>query len=180
MTIQWYGEVDLNKKGLPSSDFPARYHETLIDDLKEEISTIERDIDLDIYQGKKKVQMRELLALRKERYDAIMQSKPKFTDVERDKVAATVKKLGDKIGHMMFTREEKKQGTGDAHEEARRWQQPCVKVENETEADFFKQKGVSIVDGKVNRVQAEIAYKVMLKDLESGVVPDTERLRFAK
>ena len=180
MSIQWYGEVDLNKKGVPSADFPARYHETLIEDLKSEIDCIERDIDLDVYQGKKKQQMRDILKERKDRYEAIMESKPKLNDVERDKVAKAVRSLGNKVGALMFTREEMKQRTVDAHEEARRWQTPCVKVESEYEADFYKQKGVPIVNGMVNRVQAEIAYKVMLKDLESGIVPNTERLRLAK
>lgn len=174
--IIWFGEVDMNKKGVPSSDYPGWTFDQQIQELSREISSIERGFDLELYSGKDKVKMRELLKQKKDRYEAIESSRPKLTGKDKDAVYAAFKDLGDRIGSSMFTYSEMQKGTADAHVEADRMVNPCIEVKSELEADFCKQRGIKIVDGKISRNHASQMAQIFGKALGEGII-DMERFR---
>jgi len=174
--IIWFGEVDMNKKGVPSGDYPGWTFDQQIEELGREISSIERGFDLDAYTGKDKVKMRELLKQRKDRYEAIVSSKPKLGGKDKDAVYASFKDLGARIGESMFTYTEMHKQTADAHVEADRMVKPCIEIKSELEADFCKQRGIKIVDGKISRNHASQMAQIFGKALGEGII-DMERFR---
>jgi hypothetical protein len=178
--IVWFGEVDINKRtGMPSSDYPAWYHDIQIQDLKEEITGMEKAIDLELYKGKDLLRMREQLKTRKDRLMSIESSRPNISDVDKDKISKARKSLGQRIGASMFTFTEMQKGTADAHVEAERMVKPCIKLENEYETKLAKSCGMHMVDGKVSRNNAERIWKIQGKVLGEAIL-DTEQLRCSK
>jgi len=174
--IVWFGEVDMNKKGVPSSDYPGWTFDQQIQELDREISSIERGFDLELYSGKDKVKMRELLKQKKDRYEAIQSSRPKLTGKDKDAVYASFKDLGKRIGDSMFTYSDMQKGTADAHVEAERMVMPCIEIKSELESDFCKQSGIKIVDGKISRNHASQMAQIFGKALGEGII-DMERFR---
>jgi hypothetical protein len=175
--IVYFGEVDINKKtGLPASDYPAWCHEPQIEELKDEIRTSEKAIDLELYKGKDLMRMREQLSMKKNRLDQIQGSKPKITDSDKDRIARGRKELGRRIGETMFTRTEMMRGTADAHVEADRMVNPCVKIENEYEAGLAKQCGMRIENGKISRNDANRIWKTHGRLIGESIL-DCEQLR---
>lgn len=174
--VKWFSEVDLNSKGKPASDFPARYFDVHIQELQEEVDGLQKQLDLDIHRGKDLLRIRKELATKKGRLDSINESKATFTPIVKDKIHKVAGELGERISESMFTRDANDKRLVDAHEEARRMSTPCIAVKSEIEADYYKQAGVPIIDGKVSRNHAEIAYKIMMKSVGEGSV-NTEMLR---
>jgi hypothetical protein len=175
MAIKWFSEVDMNDKGKVSGDLPARYFDRQIEELAEEIRGMERDIEMEMYRGKDLMNLKRKLKERKARHEAIMKSKPILEGADKDKVAKTLKELGKKIGASMFNYTAMQKISCDPHEEAKRMVSPCIEVNSDVEADYCKQRGIKIVDGKISRDQASFMYKTFAKDL--GEDTDIESLR---
>ena len=178
--IVYFGEVDINKKtGLPASDYPAWCHDPQIEELKDEIRASEKAIDLELYKGKDLMRMREQLSMKKKRLDQILDSKPKISDTDKDRIARSRKELGERIGQSMFTSSDMMRGTADAHVEAERMVKPCVKIESEYEASLVKACGMNIENGKVSRNDAARIWKIQGKLLGESIL-DAEQLRNQK
>ncbi len=176
----WFSnEVDINQHGVPSSDFPAWYFDQHIDELKIEIDSLEKNLALDLYRGAHLTKVRKDLVSKKVRLENILESKPDFDDKTKDKMAKAVKFLGERIGHVMISRDAKNKRLADAHYEVEKMMRPSVDVGSEVEADFYKRKGVQIINGRVSRLQAEICWKIMKKALDGGIA-NTEALRPAR
>lgn len=175
--IVYFGEVDINKKtGLPSSDYPAWCHDPQIEELKDEIRASEKAIDLELYKGKDLMRMREQLSIKKNRLEQILDSKPKVSDTDKDRIASARKELGERIGESMFTASDMMRGTADAHIEAERMVRPCVAIKSEYEAGLAKSCGMNIENGKISRNDAARIWKIQGKLLGESIL-DAEQLR---
>ncbi len=174
-SVEFYGEVDLNKKGELASFMPAWSYTQLIDDLKEQIDSKKRAIDSGALEAESLVRVREEHKKLKERYESIVSSKPK---IDPDRLNKVSQSLGDKISEAMFSHDDRKKGLVDAHEEARRMVQPCIKLTDDEAimAKAAKIKGVK--DGSsyvVSRTQAEKLWKLTRRAL--GEMSNVNALR---
>jgi len=173
--VEFFGDTDKNKSGNISSEAPAWYFKQHKENLENEISSTKNRLDRgEVPEAQKPETMAELARMRR-KLDAINESQPKLNDSQKDIIAKTRSVLGDKIKDAMFTRTEMKMGLADAHEEARRMADPCIKVSHE-EAVLIKKAGGRISnDGKVSRNDAEKAWKLMGRSI--GENSNTESLR---
>lgn len=178
--IKWFGEVDLNPKtGKPSADYPGWYFDKRCEEMQDDIRSLESAIDLDLYRGSKKKEAQIRLDAMKKRYDSIVSSRPNLSGKDKDRVAKVAQDLGDRIAATMPNYSDMQRGaTGrvDIEEEARRMVFPCIEVKTPEEADYFKQRGIPLVKGKVSRNDAIGAWKTMSKCLEADSC-DAEILR---
>jgi hypothetical protein len=173
--IKWFGEVDLNQHRKIAVDYPAWYFDVQVDQLKNEISERQRNIDLGIYSGKDLIKQREILKNRKGRLEAIESSKPKLEGKDKDAVVQVHKDIGERIKESMFTYDEMWKQSQDAHYEADRMVKPSIEIRSQVEADFCKQRGIKVVNGKVSRNDASLMYKIFGKSI--GENTDVELLR---
>lgn len=178
--IKWFAEVDINAKtGRPSADYPGWYFEQRIAEQENEISSLEKALDMDLYKGlKKKEALLKLEALKK-RHNQILESKPNLRGKDKDRIAQVVKELGERIKATMPNYSDMQRGatgTVDIEAEARRMVLPCIEVKTAEEADLFKQRGVEVINGKVSRNQAITAWKIMSKVIGADTC-DAESLR---
>lgn len=164
-TVQFYGEVDLNQKGELASYMPAWSYTQLIEDLKEQIDSKRRALDSGALEAEKLVSTREEHKKLKERYDAIIASKPKINEDLLDRVS---KVIGDKISEASFTYDQRQKGLADAHEEARRMVQPCIELTDDAASLAVAARIKGVKKGSkymVSRTQAEKLWKLTRRAL---------------
>jgi len=172
--MKFYGEVDKNDKGTNSSEYPAWYLETHLNELKESMGRRERalsrgEVALDSIPYEK-----QELAKEKARYEAILKSKPKVSDKERDLLWKNYKDLSSKIQASMFTRSDMMFGTASAHEEAKRMVEPIIELTAE-QIEMAEDMQIKIVNKKTSRKGADKLFKLIGKLI--GEPTNTEVLR---
>jgi hypothetical protein len=173
--VQVFGKVDRNKDGNVRSEYPAYYNEEQIDELKNNINQKQIALERGYHNTDDKNVAAETIRNLKKRLDEIEESRPDLTDIQSDRMVKIRKTLGGKIADSMPKRSAMEKGTPDAHEEARREQNPCIKIDGE-EISFVKACDVLIShDGKVSRNGASKAWKICSRIL--GENSDTEELR---
>jgi len=119
--------------------------------------------------------MKQTLKKMQDRKESILESRPNLTDAQKDIVSKTTKSLGAKIQNSMFTRSDMMKGTADAHEEARRMADPCIRLD-EHEIILARKAGAKISNnGEISRTDAERVWKFN-RSLQ-GENTDTEHLR---
>ena len=169
MSIQFFGEVDRNPsqpgKGM-GSDYPAYYFDNptgALASLKNEINEMEQQNARGAITQAQVLQNKVEIEKMQERYDAIVQSKPKLSDVEKDKVDSWIEDVDEKVADAMYTYKDDDRGIASPAEEVRKMTQPCIDVP----------KGLAIACGmsvsagggpiKVTRSQAERMLKIARK-----------------
>ena len=171
--IKWFTEVDYNDKGKLANDLPAYYFDERIKELAEDIRSMEEALDLGVYTGTRKRDAMKQLEDKKKRHSQIVDGRPKLNDVNRDKVYRSLKEFGQKITESMYSESDMWTQKADPHREAERMVNPCIKVTDDIVGSFVRQKGIKVVDGKISRNDASLAYKTMAKILgESTNVED--------
>jgi soluble cytochrome b562 len=161
--IKFFGEVDLHtKKGTVASEYPAWYFDRPLDELSENIDKMERAIARGTVPADKLSEMREHLQQYKERYTKIMESCPKLTDAEKDKLVKVRRDMGKQITDGLFSRSHMQKGTVDAHKEAERMVKPMIDVKPEYH-DLLRACNVRIVNGKITRDGMAKAWKIIGK-----------------
>lgn len=162
--IKFFGEVDLHKKrpGLVASEYPAWYFDRPLDELAEEIDKMERALENNRIPMDKIPDAKEQLAKYRDRYTQIMESCPKLSDVEKDKLAKQRREMGKLIAEGMFTRSSMQKGIVDAHKEAMRMSKPMIEVKPE-HAELLRACNVKVVNGKVTRDGMGKAWKILGK-----------------
>ena len=173
--IIWFTEVDYNDKGKIANDYPAYYDEISIKELKEDIRVLTEQLDDDVYQGKKKRIEKARLDKMQDRYDKIQAGRPKLEGAKKDKVANSMKNLGERIKESMFSYDAHWKQTADAHTVAERMVTPCIEVKDEFVNSFVKQRGFKMENGKISQNDASIIFKTMCKLI--GEQSDTDKLR---
>lgn len=178
-----FGEVDKTKEGKTKSEYPAWYYNQQKDDLEESVRHKKSMLDQDLVPASERNITRERLKQESTRLDQIEASSPRFTEKEIDDVNKMVKTSGGvnsgtlsiKIADLMYRRSELERGTTDAHEEARRNINPCVKLD-EKEIDFAKACEIPISpEGKVTLKGASKMWKIGRRIV--GDISNTEVLR---
>lgn len=176
--FQFFGEVDYNRNGRISSQYPAWAFRHLINELAVEISELEKQVKDYSLDAETRGKIISRLEVRKERLDKILESFPK---VDKDKVHFIVGdehekgSLGEKISDSMFTNSEMQKGLADAHEEDRRMHEPIIKLDGK---EIAMAKGCNVRigrDGKVSRNDAVKIWKIGRKYL--GEMSNVEVLR---
>jgi hypothetical protein len=160
--MKFYGEVDKNEKGTNSSEYPAWYLETHLDELNESMSRRERGIKRGDIPVDSIPYERQELAKEKARFDSIMNSKPKLGDKEKDFLNKNYKDLSRKIQASMFTRSDMMFGTASAHEEARRMVEPVIELTKE-QLELAVDIEVKVVGEKTSRNGASKLFKLIGK-----------------
>ena len=174
-SVEFFGKDDLNKQGRPASEAPAWYFTQHKEKLEDDISMTKSRLDRGEVPEKQKPEMMAELAKMREKLDRINASAPRFKDAQKDAIAKVASAVGEKIASAMFTRTEMMKGLADAHEEARRMADPCIKLDHD-EAVLAKKAGCRLSnDGKVSRTDAERLWKFSRRSL--GESSNTEMLR---
>lgn len=164
--VQFFSSVDIDARtGKVSSEFPAWFFTQQMENMDDEIRSIEYRLENGDVPAASIPYYKNQLRRLKDRRDKIEASKPKMSAMERDFVAKSVDTLGEKISESMFTREEEQRGFADAHEEARRMSTPCIKVDPGF-ADAF---GIKTVKGLVSRNDAVKMWKIGRRSLGDDV-----------
>jgi len=176
--MKFFGKADRDKDGKIKSDYPAWYNEQHVDDLKESIDQQERALENDAVPSDRRSQFRERLKREKERLDDIEGSRPQFNDKEKDEICNLRKDLGIRISVAMYKTSDMQRGLANAHEEAKRMTEPCIKITSERENEVAEACGIKVKDGKVTRTEAEKMWKIISKGL--GEISNTESLRNPK
>jgi len=175
--IEFFGAVDKKGKhadGKVTSEYPAWYLDTHIQELQEEINKYENSIKNNLIPEKEMPRSREEVKRLKERMTLIIKSKPKITGKDLDTLNGIYKDLTGQIGDSMFTYTEMQKGLVSAHEEARRMINPIISVNSEC-ASILPQLGIKPQDGKISRNQAGKVIKIIGRLL--GERTDTEYFR---
>lgn len=155
--FQMFSEVDINHHGNVGSYMPPWAYDQLIEDLKTDINSDELKIKQANISADKINELSRTVKIKKERLEEIVSSRPKLNT---DTVHDIEKGLGEKIADSMFTRTDMMRGTADAHDEARRMVQPCIKL-SDAEANFAL--GCNVVpnsDRMISRNQAAKMWKI--------------------
>jgi hypothetical protein len=172
--IAFFSEVDLNKNGEIASSFPASYNTGMIEKMDEDISKMESSIKHGLVSEKNKPALLLRIKEMRTRRDSILESTPKLSDANKDRLYGVYKELSGKIGDAMFTRSDMKRGTANAHEEARRMTDPCITLDKKT-LELAKAANVRISGDRVSRTGASKLWKFIGKRL--GEATNTEVLR---
>ena len=172
--VNVFGKVDVNKHGNISSEMPAWYFRAHKDEISENIRTTEAALERGEIAENNKPQIVADLKKMRAKLDTINESEPRFSGNQQDSMAKMAKGLGKKIAESMFTRTDMQRGTADAHEEARRMVEPCIKLDSD-ELILAKKIGAKVWDGKVSRNDAERVWKIAQRAL--GENSNSEILR---
>ena len=175
--IKIFSEMDLikTKDGqVIGSEFPAWYHDNMVDELKENIRQDEYQLDKTDMPADRRHTTRERIKKNKERLEQILETTPELDDKQKDYLNKLRKDLGNEISRLMFTRSQMRNGLADAHTEARRMVEPSIKVTGSL-YDMAKACNVRIIGDKISRTSAEKVWKICSKRL--GEISNTEALR---
>jgi len=155
--ITFFGEVDKNRHGNISSDYPAWMYETGIDNMKEELDRWEREEKMG-FAAPVDPQRRARIKAMRERYEAIVSSKPKLNGKDIDEFHKYREKLAERISDNLFTYSEMMTGKGiSAHEEAKRMSEPIISLGPK----YAKMCNVRTSDGKASRDNAIRVWKIL-------------------
>lgn len=174
-SIKIFGDVDRDARGNIKSEMPAYYFDERHEDLKRVVSETQRQLDDDAVPQPARARVREALRARKERMQRIEESKPILNDRSREEFGKLRKDLGEKLKESHASQSELDKRLVDAHEEARRMKEPCIKIESDKMAKMAQECGVRIVNGKISRDGADKMWKITSKIL--GEPTDVEYLR---
>jgi hypothetical protein len=173
--VEFFGDVDKNKKGEIASHVPSWYLNQHKEELEGNIEYVEKQLANGVvYESEKPITVSNLKKM-KEKLESIEASKPMFSDGQKDLIDKTRKSIGKKISEAMFTRSDMMKGLADAHEEARRMADPCIKLEG-PELVLAQKAGCRIDgNGRVSRTSAEMVWKFSSRAI--GEPSNTESLR---
>lgn len=158
--VEFFGNVDINKHGRRGSEMPAWYFRSQKDDIENNLAMSEASIQRGEISEDRKPQMLADIRRMREKLDAINESQPQYDSKKQDAIAKMTDTLGKKISESMYTRSDMMRGVADAHEEARRMSEPCIKLEGD-EYLLAKKAGCRVSsDGKVSRIDAERVWKM--------------------
>lgn len=156
------------------SEYPAWYHDAMIDELREGIRMDELALERGTVPQERRHDYRERIKKSEEKLNMIMETMGELDDKQKDFVHKIRTELGKEISRMMFTRSQMQKGLADAQTEARRMVEPSIAV-NGALHDMAKACNVPVTNGKVSRTGAEKMWKICSKRL--GEISNTELLR---
>jgi len=165
--IEFFGTPD-RKGGEPDgkigSEYPAWYHDGLVDDLREEVGKSERSMkymdEHDILDYTTRARLTKQIKAKKKRIEEIEASRPKLRGKDKDDLYRVYQELGDQVKEGLFTRSEMKLGSVSGQEEASRMIDPKIRLRMEPE--LAKSLNLNITsDGMISRSQAAKGWKIL-------------------
>jgi len=126
--FQFFTEADFNQHGNVNSMFPAYTNLTLIEDLRNEISSAEIALSMQNISPDRRASVEKDLEIKKERLELIESGKPK---VDETKLKSIKKDIEGIIRDSMFSDSQMRKGLADAHEEARRMVEKRIPITSE-------------------------------------------------
>lgn len=129
--MELFGKIDRDYKGKLKGSYPAYYFKQQIYELEEGIRTTENRLKMDLIPPDSIPRAKADLHADKEKLREIKDSTPKLSQGERDRLWKCYKYLCMVIGESLFTRSQMHLGQADAHEEAKRMVNPCIKLEGD-------------------------------------------------
>lgn len=172
MAIEFFGEVDKNKKGEIASEMPSWFHDAHLDVLEESVAKKKRQIKRDQIPQETIHTVKNEIKKKEAKIKAIKQSIPKLIGGQKQKVADQYHKLRNMIADSMPNELEVKKGFVKPQEELKRWKTPNIKVDPE----LAKACNVKVTkDGLVSGDGANKMFSLMGKRL--GESYDIERIR---
>jgi len=163
-----FGKVDRNRDGKVKSQYPSWYFPQQKDELEETIRYKKNQLKTGLVPESERPLMAESLSMDEKRLGEIEESVPRFSDQELDDLSKLRKSLGTKIGEAMFKRSEMERGLADAHSEAKRISEPCIKPDDR-EIAFIRACECRIsTDGKISRSVAEKCWKIASRILDEN------------
>jgi hypothetical protein len=173
--VEFFGKVDRNKEGKIVSETPSWYLRQNKEELEGNIEGLAASLEREQIQPSEKPLAIARLKQMREKLDSIKSAEPNFKDSQKDAIAKVTTSLGEKISSAMFTRTEMMKRTDNAHEEARRMADPCIKL-TQDEATLAHKCGMRISrDGQVSRTDAERMWKMGRRSINEN--SNTEDLR---
>jgi hypothetical protein len=149
---QYIGDFD---KG---SSIPAWSLDRNKELLSEEVDRIRMDLDSGIVPPEDVHEEEQKYRMKKDRLDKINASRPELKGYQKDRLVKIRDELADELRDSKFTEWQMQSVERcDPHEEVRRMTTPCIPVD-EKEA---QRMGIKTVNGKANRVDADIMWKNM-------------------
>ena len=141
--IKFFGKVDMNKQGNIASEIPAWAMTTHIDELQESIDSRGRALESGSIPFDNIQYQREELKKEKEKLNAIVESRPKLSELEENKLRKIQKEITPEIKNSMFTRSEMHMGLASPHEEVRRMIEPIIGINKEA-AEICEHNGIRV------------------------------------
>jgi hypothetical protein len=163
----FFGKIDRDFKDNVTSEFPAWYFETHIENMKEERATLIRRLERGEVPPDNVPYAKQDAAAIKDRIDEIEKSRPDIRDNERTDLQKLHKELSRKIADSMFTRSEMMMGTASAHEEAKRMTQQIIPLSVKL-MGLAKSCNVTPVKSKVSRNEASKIWKILGRLIGEG------------
>ncbi len=144
--MKFFGKIDHNQHGNISAQKPAWAMQSSIEDLEENINAKKIALEAGHVPYDSIPATKEELKKEEIKLKEIMESQPKFKDINEENAAYKIyKEMSDKIQETMFTRSEMKLGTVDAHEEARRMVDPIIKLTKE-QAELARENNIKVIE----------------------------------
>lgn len=167
--IKFFSKIDRNKDGHVASDLPSWMMQAQLKDLQEEVAVTERMIERGQFELDQVPYVKAELRKKRERLEAILKSKPKIAAKDKDRLSEAAKELESEIKSSNFNYSDMMTGDADAHEEARRLSEDCIKVPG----DLAEMCDIPLRDGKTNRSQAIRAWRIARGYLGESADPRT-------
>jgi hypothetical protein len=165
--MEFFGSVDKDVRNNVTSEYPAWYFATHLDNMTEEHDSLIRRMERGEIPLDHLPYARQEASAIKERIDEIKSSKPVIRDNERTKLQKLHKDLSKKLSDAMFTRSQMMMGTASANEEARRMTQPIIGVSPELRG-MAKACNITPVKGKITRNEATKIWKIIGRLIGEG------------
>jgi len=166
--FNFFGKIDRDYKDRITSEFPAWYFETHVENMKEERATLIRRLERGEVPPDNVPYAKQDAAAIKERIDEIEKSRPEIRDNEKAELQKLHKELSNKISESMFTRSEMMRGTASAHDEARRMVSPTIALSPPLRG-LAKSCNVNLDKGvKISRNDATKMWKILGKLIGEG------------
>jgi len=160
--IEFFGAADRKGKvmtGMVTSEYPAWYFTQHIEELQEEIDSIERKLKNGGLPAEAVPDQKAELFKLQGRMREIQNSRPKLNGKDIDAFKKIYDDMAGQISDSMFTASEMKKGLVNVHEEAKRMVDPIITA-NPEYAPVFEKLGISPVRGKISRNQAAKVVKI--------------------
>lgn len=175
-SVQFFGSVDRKdgkSDGKITSEYPAFYFTTQIDELRENIARNERALESGAINPQSVPELKAEIKRDIVRLSEINKNHISLTGKDKDEAADLYKELGGQIQDSMFTRSDMMKGLANPHDELKRMKDPIIPVGKN--GKIFENMGIKPVKGKVSRTQASKVFKVLGKVL--GEETNVEYLR---
>lgn len=176
MSLCLFGNVDKNRNGVVSSEYPAWYYDVHVEELRESVAKNKRRLDRGEVQPELVAVVRAEIERDDKKLEEIKNYKPTLSDAERDKLNKLYKEeLCPLISDSLFTHTQMQKGLAPAHEEAKRMVQPVLEIKSAHLAEMLVAVGGRIVNKKASRNDVSKVFKLVGKLL--GEATNIEVLR---